>query len=140
MLSKNKVILIGNIGKDPETKHLDGGKQVTNLTLATNETYKNASGEKVKNTEWHRLVLWGKLSEIADKYVTKGGEIYVEGKMTYRKYTDKNGTEKISPDVVVNELQLGGKAENKSQDNQQQNNSQQSNQSNNDEDTGDLPF
>ncbi len=107
---KNKVQLIGNVGNDPEIKNLDGGKKVANLTLATNDSYKNDKGEKVEQTEWHKVVAWGRTAEIIEKYVSKGKEIAIEGKLTHRSYDDKNGEKRFITEVVANEILLLGKA------------------------------
>ena len=106
---KNKVQLIGNVGNDPEIKNLEGGKKLANLTIATNDSYKNEKGEKVEQTEWHRVIAWGKTAEIIEKYVTKGKEIAIEGKLTHRSYEDKNGEKRYITEVVVNELLMLGK-------------------------------
>ncbi len=106
---KNKVQLIGNVGNDPEIKNLDGGKKVANLTIATNDSYKNDKGEKVEQTEWHKVVAWGKTAEIIEKFVTKGKEIAIEGKLTHRSYDDKNGEKRYITEVVANEVLLLGK-------------------------------
>ena len=106
---KNKVQLIGNVGNDPEIKNLEGGKKLANLTIATNDSYKNEKGEKVEQTEWHRVIAWGKTAEIIEKYVTKGKEIAIEGKLTHRSYEDKNGEKRYITEVVVNELLILGK-------------------------------
>ena len=106
---KNKVQLIGNVGNDPEIKNLEGGKKLVHLTIATNDSYKNEKGEKVEQTEWHRVVAWGKTAEIIEKYVTKGKEIAIEGKLTHRSYDDKNGEKRYITEVVVNELLMLGK-------------------------------
>lgn len=106
---RNKVQLIGNVGQDPEVKTLEGGRKVATITLATNETYTNNKGEKVEQTEWHRAIAWGKTAEIIEKYVTKGKEIAIEGKLTHRSYDDKNGEKRYVTDVVINELLLLGK-------------------------------
>lgn len=106
---RNKVQLIGHVGQDPEIKTFDGGKKVANLTIATNDSYKNDKGEKVEQTEWHRVVAWGKTAEIIEKYVTKGKEVAIEGKLTHRSYDDKNGEKRFITEVVVNELLLMGK-------------------------------
>lgn len=95
----NKVILVGNIGKDPEVRHLEGGSVVANFSLATNENYKDKSGEWQKITEWHDIVAWGPLAEYAEKWLKKGSLIFVEGKLTHRKYTDKENIERYSTDV-----------------------------------------
>lgn len=106
---KNKVQLIGNVGNDPEIKTFDGGKKVANLTIATNDSYKNDKGEKVEQTEWHKVVAWGKTAEIIEKFVTKGLLIAIEGKLTHRSYEDKNGEKRYITEVVVNDLLLLGK-------------------------------
>jgi single-strand DNA-binding protein len=108
---KNKVQLIGNLGGKPEVKSLDGGKKLATLSLATSESYRNANGEKVTETQWHRLIAWGKLAEIAEKYLDKGREIAIEGKLINRSYTDKEGNKKYVTEVQVSELlMLGAKA------------------------------
>jgi len=106
---KNSVRLIGHIGANPETKELDGGKKVSRLTLATNETYKNAKGEKVTDTVWHNLVMWGKTATVAEKYLEKGSEVAIEGKLTNRSYTNKEGEKKYFTEIVVNEVLMLGK-------------------------------
>ena len=106
---KNRVQLIGHVGNDPEIKNLDGGQKVANLTIATNESYKNDKGEKVEQTEWHKVVAWGKTAEIIEKYVTKGKEIAIDGKLTHRSYDDKNGEKRYITEVVANEVLLLGK-------------------------------
>ena len=106
---KNKVQLIGNVGQEPEIKTFDGGKKVVNFTLATNESYKNEKGEKVEQTEWHRISAWGKVADIIEKYVTKGKEVAIEGKLTHRSYDDKNGEKRFITEVVANDILLLGK-------------------------------
>ena len=106
---KNTVQLIGNVGNDPDIKNLDGGKKVANITMATNEVYYKENGDKVEQTEWHRISAWGKTAEIIEKYVTKGREIAVEGKLTHRSYDDKNGEKRYVTEVVVTEVHLLGK-------------------------------
>jgi single-strand DNA-binding protein len=106
---RNTVQLIGHVGQDPEIKNLDGGKKVANLTIATNDSYKNDKGEKVEQTEWHKVVAWGKTAEIIEKYVTKGKEIAIEGKLTHRSFDDKNGEKRYITEVVVNDVLLLGK-------------------------------
>lgn len=105
---KNKVQLIGNLGQNPEIKTLDGGKKLAKFTIATNESYRNANGEKITETQWHNLVAWGKLAEIIEKYITKGSEVAVEGKLTYRTYNDKDGVKKYFTEIQVNELLMLG--------------------------------
>lgn len=106
---KNTVQLIGHVGQEPEIKNLDGGKKVANITLATNEVYYRDNGDKVEQTEWHKVVAWGKTAEIIEKYVTKGKEIGIEGKLTHRSYDDKNGEKRYITEVVANEILLLGK-------------------------------
>ncbi|MBL0736351.1 single-stranded DNA-binding protein [Flavobacterium sp. GN10] len=103
---RNKVQLIGNVGNDPEIKTLESGRKLAHLTIATNEIYRNDKGEKVEQTEWHRITAWGKTAEIIEKFVVKGKEIAVEGKLTHRSYDDKNGEKRYITEVVVNEILL----------------------------------
>ena len=103
---RNKVQLIGHVGNDPEIKTFEGGKKLANLTIATNDSYKNEKGEKVEQTEWHRITAWGKTAELIEKFVTKGKEIAIEGKLAHRSYDDKNGEKRYITEVVVNELML----------------------------------
>ena len=108
MASVNKVILIGNLGRDPETRYTTGGDAVTNLRIATTETWKDKSGEKQEKTEWHSVVLFGRQAEIAGEYLKKGRPVYIEGRLQTRKYTDKEGIEKYSTEVVGDRMQLLG--------------------------------
>ncbi len=101
---KNSVRLIGHLGNNPEVKEFETGKKVVRLTLATNETYKNQKGEKITDTCWHNLVIWGKTADIAERYLEKGSEIAIEGKLTSRSYTGKDGEKKYITEVVVNDL------------------------------------
>lgn len=106
---RNKVQLIGHVGQEPEIKTFEGGKKVANLTIATNEVYYKENGDKVENTEWHRVSAWGKTAGIIEKYVTKGKEIAIEGKLTHRSYDDKDGNKRYITEVMVNELVLMSK-------------------------------
>jgi single-strand DNA-binding protein len=106
---KNKVQLIGHVGQDPEIKTFDGGKKLAKLSIATNESYKNDKGEKVEETQWHSLIAWGKTAEIIEKYVVKGKEIAIEGKLTHKSYDDKNGEKRYVTEVVIDELLMLGK-------------------------------
>ncbi|HRH60900.1 MAG TPA: single-stranded DNA-binding protein [Chitinophagaceae bacterium] len=101
---KNKVQLIGNLGSAPEIKLLDGGAKLARISLATNETYKNAKGEKITDTQWHNVIAWNKAAEIAEKYFTKGLEVMIEGKLVNRNYTDKDGVKHYVTEVQANEL------------------------------------
>ena len=103
---RNKVQLIGNVGQDPEVKTFEGGKKVASLTIATNEYYKNEKGEKIEDTQWHRVTAWGKLADLIEKYVTKGKEIGVEGKLVHRSYDDKDGIKRYITEVVINDILL----------------------------------
>lgn len=107
---KNNVQLIGHLGSAPEIKNFENGKKLASISLATNESYKNSEGKKVEETQWHKLVGWGKIAEIAEKYTTKGSEIGVSGKLVYRTYEDKNGEKRTITEVQINELLLLGKA------------------------------
>lgn len=114
MAGVNKVILLGNLGKDPEVRHLENGRAVANFSLATSETYKNKQGERVTNTEWHNVVLWSPFAEIAEKYLKKGNQVYIEGKLTSRSYEDKEGVTKYITEVVGRELTMLGKKDSQS--------------------------
>ena len=114
MAGVNKVILLGHLGKDPEVKKLDSGKSVANFSLATSEVYKNKEGEKVTNTEWHNIVLWSPLAEIAESYLKKGSQLYLEGKISNRSYEDKDGVKKYISEVVGRDITLLGRPPNES--------------------------
>ena len=103
---KNKVQLIGNLGNAPEIKSIESGKKMARFSVATNENYRNAKGEKVTETIWHNLVAWGKVAELAEKFLQKGTEVVIEGKLINRSYTDKDGLKKYISEVQVNELLL----------------------------------
>ncbi len=105
---KNKVQLIGNLGNAPEVKTTENGKKLARFSVATNESYRNASGEKVTETTWHNLIAWGKVADIAEKYLNKGSEVAIEGKLINRSYTDKDGNKKYITEVQVNELLMLG--------------------------------
>lgn len=108
----NKVILLGNLGTDPEVRHLDTGVVVARFPIATNERYKDKSGTLQNKTEWHNVVVWRRLAEIAEQYLKKGSRIYLEGKLTHRKYQDKEGIERYATEVVADSFQmLGGRPE-----------------------------
>lgn len=105
---RNKVQLIGNLGNAPEIINLDSGKKLAKFSLATNENYKNAQGEKQTETQWHNIVAWNKTAELVEKYVEKGKEIAIEGKLTSRSYEDKDGNKRYVTEVIVSELLLLG--------------------------------
>ena len=105
---KNKVQLIGNLGGKPEVKNTESGKKLAQFSIATSESYRNAKGEKVTETQWHRIVAWGKLAEIAEKYLDKGKEVAIEGKLVNRSYNDKDGNKKYISEIQLNELLMLG--------------------------------
>jgi single-strand DNA-binding protein len=106
---RNKVQLIGNLGKDPEIVTLESGTKLAKFSVATNETFKNAKGEKVTDTQWHNVVAWGKTAEIVETYLTKGNEVAVEGKLVHRSYETKEGDKRYVTEVRSNELLMLGK-------------------------------
>jgi len=107
---RNKVQLIGNLGNQPEVITLESGKKLAKFNMATNESYKNAKGEKITETQWHNIIAWGNTAQIIEQYVNKGEEVAIEGKLTSRSYDDKEGNKKYITEIVVNELlMLGGK-------------------------------
>ncbi len=108
---KNKVQLIGNLGNPPKVRNAESGKKLVRFSVATNESYRNAKGEKITDTQWHNLIAWGKVADIAEKYLAQGTEVAVEGKLINRNYTDKEGIKKYVTEIQVNEiLLLGNKA------------------------------
>jgi single-strand DNA-binding protein len=111
-MSLNKVMLIGNVGKDPEIRHLDSGVSTTTITLATSETYTDkTSGQKITNTEWHNVVLWRGLADVAERYIRKGSQIFIEGKIRTRSWEDKEGQKRYTTEVVADNLRLLGRRE-----------------------------
>jgi len=107
---RNKVQLIGNLGNQPEVITLESGKKLAKFTMATNESYKNAKGEKITDTQWHNIIAWGNTAQIIEQYVNKGEELAIEGKLTSRSYDDKDGNKRYITEIVVNELLMfGGK-------------------------------
>ncbi len=108
MASVNKVILIGNLGADPETRYLPSGDAVTNIRIATTETWRDKNGEKQEQTEWHRVALFGKLAEIAGEYLKKGSPVYIEGRLQTRKWTDKDGQERYTTEIRADRMQMLG--------------------------------
>lgn len=130
----NKVIILGNLGKDPEVRRLEGGATVANFSVATSETYKDkTTGDRKTQTEWHNVVLWKGLAEIAEKYLQKGSQVYVEGKIRTRSWDDKDGNKKYTTEIVGNELKmLGGAVSVDTKDTPKQDNQEN--------ETDDLPF
>ncbi len=108
MASVNKVILIGNLGADPETRYLPSGDAVTNIRIATTENWKDKSGDKQEHTEWHRISFFGRLAEVAGEYLKKGSPVYIEGRIRTRKWQDKEGQDKYSTEIVADRMQLLG--------------------------------
>ena len=108
MASVNKVILIGNLGRDPETRYMPEGAAITNISVATTEVWKDKNGEKQEKTEWHRVAFFGKLAEIAGEYLKKGSQVYVEGRLQTRKWQDKEGNDKYSTEIVADRMQMLG--------------------------------
>jgi len=108
MASVNKVILIGNLGRDPETRYMPDGGAVTNVSIATTESWKDKNGEKQEKTEWHRVAFFGKLAEIAGEYLKKGSQVYVEGRLQTRKWQDKDGQDKYTTEIVADRMQMLG--------------------------------
>lgn len=109
MASINKVIIVGNLGRDPETRYTTGGEAICNVAVATSDRWKDKNtGEQREATEWHRITFFGKLAEIAGQYLKKGSQIYVEGKLRTRKYTDKDGIEKYATDIIGDQMQMLG--------------------------------
>ena len=108
MASVNKVILIGNLGRDPETRYMPDGGAITNISVATTDTWKDKAGEKQEKTEWHRVAFFGKLAEIAGEYLKKGSQVYVEGRLQTRKWQDKDGNDKYTTEIVADRMQMLG--------------------------------
>ena len=108
MASVNKVILIGHLGKDPEVRHLEGGNSVANFTMATNEYYKDKQGTRVERTEWHNIAAWRNLAELAEKYLRKGHQVYVEGRIRTRQYQDKDNQTRYITEIIAEEITMLG--------------------------------
>lgn len=108
MTGVNKVILVGHLGKDPEMRYLENDRTKASFTLATNDSYKNKDGERVTTTEWHNVVVWSSLAKVAEQYLQKGKQVYIEGKLTHRSYVDKEGQTKYITEVVAQNLVLLG--------------------------------
>ena len=139
MAGVNKVMLIGNLGKDPEVRHLDSGVAVANFSLATTESYNNKQGERVNQTEWHNIVMWRGLADIAEKYLKKGNSVYIEGKIHTRKWEDKEGNTRYSTDIIADKMtMLGSKTESSTVSTTSSESTDQVNHTNSSDD--DLPF
>ena len=108
MASINKVIIVGNLGRDPETRYMPDGGAITNISVATTDKWKDKNGEMQEKTEWHRVAFFGKLAEIAGEYLKKGSQVYVEGRLQTRKWQDKDGADKYTTEIVANAMQMLG--------------------------------
>lgn len=146
MAGVNKVILVGNLGKDPEVRHLEGGTAVANFPLATTETYKDKSGQRQSQTEWHNIVLWRGLAEVAEKYLKKGNQVYLEGKLRSRSWEDKEGNTRYITEIVADNMtMLGSKKDSEERQSQSSTTSSSSYEKNEEtiipsEEDDDLPF
>ena len=138
MSGVNKVILVGNLGKDPEVRYLDNGVAVANFSLATTENYKNKQGERVSQTEWHNIVFWRGLAEVAEKYLKKGDSVYVEGKLRTRRWEDKDGNAKYTTEILADNMTMLGNK--RSTTSEELSNTNSSDISNTNETEDDLPF
>lgn len=138
MSGVNKVILVGNLGKDPEVRYLDNGVAVANFSLATTENYKNKQGERVSQTEWHNIVFWRGLAEVAEKYLKKGDSVYVEGKLRTRRWEDKDGNPRYTTEILADNMTMLGNK--RSTDSEELSNPNTSDVSNVNETEDDLPF
>jgi single-strand DNA-binding protein len=116
MASVNKVILVGNLGKDPEVRYAPSGDAIANVALATTDTWKDKSGEKQERTEWHRISFFGKLAEVVGQYLKKGSQVYVEGRLQTRKWQDKEGNDRYTTEIVADKMQMLGSRPSDSQD------------------------
>ena len=140
MASLNKVIIIGRIGKDPEVRHTQSGQSVASFSVATDESYKDQSGQKVEKTEWHRITAWGKQAEFIGNYLGKGRLVYIEGKIETRKWTDNNGQERYTTEIKADRVQALDPRPDAQQQAGQQSTGQQPAQYNANDEMGDCPF
>ena len=108
-MTVNKVILVGNVGKDPDIRYLEGGTAVCSFPLATSETYRNRNGERITTTEWHNIVLWRGLAEIAERYVKKGTQLYIEGRIRTRSWDDRDGNKRYTTEIIADNMQMLGR-------------------------------
>ncbi len=137
----NKVILVGNLGKDPEVRALEGGVQVAKFPLATSESYKGKDGQRVEQTEWHNVVMWRGLAEVAEKYLHKGSQVYIEGKIRTRSWDDKDGTKKYMTEIVADNMtMLGKRGEDNNSSSQDNNRNEEPVTSGSNSGSDDLPF
>jgi len=139
-MSVNKVILVGNLGKDPEIRTIDSGDKVANFSLATSETYKNKDGAKVTTTEWHNVVLWRGLADIAELFLGKGSQVYVEGKIKTRSWDDKDGVKRYTTEIIGDKMTMLGKRPEAENGNDATTTVRDSRIANSDDKKSDLPF
>ena len=125
MAGVNKVILIGNLGADPEIRTLENGTKVARIRIATSESYTNKEGMRVENTEWHSITLWRQLADITEKYLSKGKQVYVEGKLQTRSWKDKEGNDRYTTEIVADKMQMLGRASGQSENSESGNSTQQ---------------
>jgi single-strand DNA-binding protein len=140
MASVNKVILIGNLGSDPETRHMQDGSPVVTISLATTDTWKDKNGEKQEKTEWHRATFYRKLAEIAGEYLKKGRSVYIEGRLETRKWTDKNGVERYTTQIIADTMQMLGSKSGSGSESSQQSHAPAQNKAGFDDLDNDIPF
>lgn len=140
MAGINKVILVGNLGKDPEVRTLENGSKVANFTLATSESYKNREGQRVTQTEWHNIVLWRGLAEIAERYLSKGNQVYIEGKIKTRTWDDKDGNKRYTTEILGDNLTMLGGRRDMDDDAGQAPVKESASEPNADDEKDDLPF
>jgi single-strand DNA-binding protein len=136
----NKVILVGNVGKDPDIRHLDSGVSVASFPLATSETYRNKENEKVTNTEWHNIVVWRGLAEVVEKYVKKGDPLYIEGKIRSRSYDDKDGNKKYITEIIADNMQMLGSKQSNDNDSSSEEKQPETDIETTPQEEDDLPF
>lgn len=141
MAGINKVILVGNLGKDPEVRHLENGASVANFPLATTESYKDKNGNRQEQTEWHNIVLWRGLAQIAEQYLKKGSQVYIEGKIRSRSWQDKEGNTRYTTEIVGDNMtMLGGRSDNNTSKTVESNKTSPVENNNEDDSKDDLPF
>jgi len=139
-MAVNKVILVGNVGKDPDIRHLDSGVSVASFPLATSETYRNKENEKVTNTEWHNIVVWRGLAEVVEKYVKKGDPLYIEGKIRSRSYDDKDGNKKYITEIIADNMQMLGSKQSNDNDSSSEEKQPETDIETTPQEEDDLPF
>jgi single-strand DNA-binding protein len=136
----NKVILVGNVGKDPDVRHLASDVSVASFPLATSETYRNKENEKVTNTEWHNIVVWRRLAEVVEKYVKKGDPLYIEGKIRSHSYDDKDGNKKYITEIIADNMQMLGSKQSNDNDSSSEEKQPETDIETTPQEEDDLPF